>query len=83
MKIWSLVLIAVLALSGVEAEAGKRLGGGKSVGKQSTNVTQRDAAPAAPGSPAVAPANAAPKAAPQRLPRSALGARCSVVWQQG
>lgn len=88
MKIWSLVLIAVLALSGVEAEAGKRLGGGKSVGKQSTNVTQRDAAPAAPGSPAAAPANAAPKAAaaapPTKRPWGAmlggLAAGLGLAW---
>lgn len=67
MKIWTLALAVTLALSGLNAEAAKRLGGGKSVGKQSSNVTQRDAAPAAPGAtnsaaakPAAAPTAAAP-----------------------
>jgi predicted lipid-binding transport protein (Tim44 family) len=63
MKIWSMILSAVLvvtlALAGADAEA-KRLGGGRSVGKQSPNVTQREAAPATPASPgnqAASPAN--------------------------
>jgi predicted lipid-binding transport protein (Tim44 family) len=53
-------LTVTLALSGASAEAAKRFGGGKSAGKQSNNVTQRDAAPSAPG----APANAANAAKP-------------------
>ena len=61
MKIWSLFLVLVLALSGFNAEAAKRMGGGKSFGKQSNNVTQRDAAPASPGQ---GMSNAAPKGAP-------------------
>ena len=48
MKLGSMVLTAVLAvtlaLAGADAEA-KRLGGGQSVGKQSSNVTQREATP--------------------------------------
>lgn len=47
MKILSLVLVAAMAFSSQHALA-KRLGGGSSVGKQSHNVTQREAAPAAP-----------------------------------
>lgn len=65
MKIWSavlaLALTASLGLSGGEAEA-KRLGGGNSVGKQSSNVTQREASPAG-GSAAQAARPAAPAAA--------------------
>lgn len=61
MKIWSLFLVLVLSLSGFNAEAAKRMGGGKSFGKQSNNVTQRDAAPASPGQ---GMSNAAPKGAP-------------------
>ena len=61
MKIWSLFLVLVLALSGFNAEAAKRMGSGKSFGKQSNNVTQRDAAPASPGQ---GMSNAAPKQAP-------------------
>lgn len=59
MKFLSFLLAGVMTLSlslvSFDAEAAKRLGGGKSFGKQSSNVTQRDAAPTAP--------NAAPGAA--------------------
>ncbi len=53
MKLWSVVLVAMLAFAHADADA-RRMGGGKSMGKQSGNVTQRDAAgPAAtPGAPA-------------------------------
>jgi predicted lipid-binding transport protein (Tim44 family) len=65
MKILTLILAATLALSGINAEAAKRLGGGKSAGKQSSNVTQKDAAPAAPAAPGAAQnAAAKPAAAP-------------------
>jgi len=64
MKIWTVLLVAVLALTGVNAEAAKRLGGGKSIGKQSSNVSQREAAPAAPAAPSQGAMNAAPKPAP-------------------
>lgn len=68
MKLWSVVLVAMLAVTHLDADA-KRLGGGKSVGQQSSNVTQRESAgpAAAPGAPAqnAAAANAAkPAAAP-------------------
>jgi len=66
MKIWSailaLALTATLGLSGGDAEA-KRMGGGKSVGKQSSNVTQREASPPAGGSAAQTARPAAPAAA--------------------
>ncbi|MGE4241820.1 Tim44 domain-containing protein [Ramlibacter sp.] len=55
MKFWSWVLVALMALASIpDAEAARRLGGGKSVGRQSSNVTQREASPpaAAPNSPA-------------------------------
>ena len=63
MKIWSVVLVVLLSLSVFDAHAAKRMGGGKSVGKQSSNVTQRDAAPAAPGAAATNSAAAKPAAA--------------------
>ena len=47
MKIWTLAAAMLLTLTSLSAEAA-RLGGGRSVGKQSGNVTQREAAPAAP-----------------------------------
>ena len=55
--VFSAVLAFALTLAGTSAEAA-RLGGGRSIGKQSSNVTQRQATPNT--SPAVAPA--APKA---------------------
>ncbi|MBK6322612.1 MAG: Tim44 domain-containing protein [Burkholderiales bacterium] len=64
MKIWTVVLAAALALTGFHAEAAKRLGGGKSFGQQSSNVTQRGATPPAPGTPAQGAANGAPKQGP-------------------
>lgn len=51
MKYWSLILVAFLALSSLNADAARRLGGGRSIGQQSSKVTQREAvkAPVAPG----------------------------------
>jgi predicted lipid-binding transport protein (Tim44 family) len=74
MKFWSLALSLILALGAVDVEA-KRLGGGKSVGRQSSNVTQRDAAPAsaAPTQNKAAPAAPAP-ATPAPAPRKPWGA---------
>lgn len=77
MKIWSLVLVALLSLSGLDANAAKRMGGGKSLGKQSTNVAQRDAAPAAPASPGATAQNAVgakPAAAAAAAPKRPWGA---------
>jgi len=66
-KLMTLMLAGVLALGSLNAEAARRLGGGKSIGQQSNQVTKRDAAPQTPAAPAqtTAPANAAkPTAAP-------------------
>ncbi|MEO7127248.1 MAG: Tim44-like domain-containing protein [Rhodoferax sp.] len=51
MKYWSLILVAFLAFSSLNADAARRLGGGRSMGQQSSKVTQREAAraPVAPG----------------------------------
>jgi predicted lipid-binding transport protein (Tim44 family) len=59
-----------MAFATMHAEAAKRLGGGKSMGQQSNNVTQREAvkpAPAATPSAAPAAPAAAPAAAPSRF----------------
>jgi predicted lipid-binding transport protein (Tim44 family) len=56
MKLWTAVLASAVALAAVDAEAARRLGGGGSIGKQSGNVTQREAAPATPATPGAAPA---------------------------
>jgi predicted lipid-binding transport protein (Tim44 family) len=85
MKIWSALMAGVLtltfALAGTDAQA-KRMAGGKSVGKQSSNVTQRDsAAPAAQPapSPAAAPAAAAPKK-PWGAMLGGLAAGLGLAW---
>jgi len=88
----SLFLAAALVLVSVQAEAA-RLGGGKSVGRQSSNVTQREAAPsAAPGAPAQSatnaaaakPATPAPAAAAPKRPWGAmlggLAAGLGLAW---
>lgn len=95
MKLWNLVLVGALALTGVHAEAAKRLGGGSSFGKQSSNVTQRQATPpAAPAQgagttaqstnkPAAAP-SATPAAQPAKRPWGAmlggLAAGLGLAW---
>ncbi|MEO7159921.1 MAG: TIM44-like domain-containing protein [Polaromonas sp.] len=85
MKIWQVILSAVFAvtltLSGTAADA-KRMGGGSSIGKQSSNVTQRQApannatnSPAAPG----AAAAAAPKK-PWGAMLGGLAAGLGLAW---
>ena len=58
-----LMVVAVFAFGSLDAEAARRLGGGKSMGQQSSNVTQRNTAPSAPAAPAQNAVNAAPKPA--------------------
>jgi predicted lipid-binding transport protein (Tim44 family) len=64
MKIWSWILVTVLALASFEADAARRLGGGGSIGRQSGNVTQREAARPAPAAPGTAQNQASPAAQP-------------------
>ena len=85
MKIWStlfvVALTAAMAFTGADAEA-KRMGSGKSVGKQSSNVTQREAAPssAKPAAPAAAPsATPAPKK-PWGAMLGGLAAGLGLAW---
>eukprot|EP01041_Mallomonas_annulata_P032709 gene32709-55230_t len=79
MKLWALGLALVLSLSGINAEAAKRLGGGKSFGKQSSNVTQREAKPATPAAPAASPAAAAPRK-PWGAMLGGLAAGLGLAW---
>jgi predicted lipid-binding transport protein (Tim44 family) len=75
MKAWALGLALVMALAGFNAEAARRFGGGKSFGKQSSNVTQRDAAPSQGPSNAMAkPAPTAPGTTAAVAPRRPWGA---------
>lgn len=94
MKVWTVILVCAMALGSHEAWA-KRLGGGSSFGKQSSNVTQRNAAPA-PTAPtqgaqqgatqnaAARPASPAPAAAAPKRPWGAmlggLAAGLGLAW---
>jgi predicted lipid-binding transport protein (Tim44 family) len=87
MKIWSAIFSAALALTltlgGTAADA-KRLGGGSSFGKQSSNVTKREAAPggtnaAKPAAPAATPAPVAPKK-PWGAMLGGLAAGLGLAW---
>lgn len=73
MKFWTVLLALVLALGAMDADAARRLGGGMSIGRQSSNVTQRQATP-----PAVAPA---PSAQPQRSPTAQPGTATAPAQQ--
>lgn len=81
MKLMSYIMTGVMAISlalmSFDADAAKRMGGGKSFGKQSGNVTQRDATPsspaAAPGA-AAAAKPAAPAAGAAAAPKKPWGA---------
>ncbi|QDL53741.1 Tim44 domain-containing protein [Rhodoferax aquaticus] len=81
MRIWTLVLAITLGLTGLNAEAAKRMGSGRSVGQQSSNVTQREAVRPPPTAPAqnasnaaAKPATAAPPAAQPAAPKRPWGA---------
>ncbi len=92
MKFWSLALVALMAVSSFDADAARRMGGGGSFGKQSGNVTQRQATPpAAPGNTqnannavakpgaAATPAAAAPKR-PWGAMLGGLAAGLGLAW---
>ncbi|MDR0226986.1 MAG: 39S ribosomal protein L45 [Burkholderiaceae bacterium] len=93
MKLWSMVLVAMLVVAHGTAEA-KRMGGGQSLGKQSGNVTQREAARApaqntppqnaASQNAAAKPAAPAPAAAQPKKPWGAmlggLAAGLGLAW---
>ncbi len=93
-KFLTLMLAGVLALGSLNAEAARRMGGGKSIGQQSGNVTQREAvrpqAPVAPAQQAApapinkpatapAPAQAAPKK-PWGAMLGGLAAGLGLAW---
>jgi predicted lipid-binding transport protein (Tim44 family) len=87
MKRWLSVLTMSLVLVAGHADAAKRFGGGGSFGKQSSNVTQRQAAPSPAPAQAAAtksPAAAAPAAAAPKRPWGAmlggLAAGLGLAW---
>jgi predicted lipid-binding transport protein (Tim44 family) len=78
-KFLTLLLAGFLALGSLNAEAARRMGGGKSIGQQSNQVTQREAVrPQQPAAPAqqAAPTAAKPAtaAAPAAAPKKPWGA---------
>ena len=75
MKFWTVLLAGVLAFGAMDADAARRLGGGGSIGRQSSNVTQRQATP--PAATPNAPSNAqrSPAATPTPAPGAATPAR--------
>ena len=83
MKLWTLVLAVFMLLAGFNAEAA-RFGGGRSFGKQSSNVTQRQAAPAQGAAKAPAAAPGAPAAVAPKRPWGAmlggLAAGLGLAW---
>ena len=76
-KFLTIVLALVLTLGGVNAQA-KRMGGGKSVGQQSSNVTQRQATPTTPSTPPAAAPAAAPR--PWGAMLGGLAAGLGLAW---
>ncbi len=76
-KLLTALFVVAMAFATMHAEAAKRLGGGKSVGQQSSNVTQREAAKPAPAATptqnAVPAAQPAPAAAPAAAQPSRFG----------
>ena len=86
MKLWSVDLVALMAVVHVDAEA-KRMGGGKSVGQQSSNVTQRESAGGAPSQGGAATNSAAaakpatPAAAPAAPAPALRQAAQSAAWR--
>ena len=60
MKLWTVLLAIALAVGAADADAARRLGGGGSIGRQSSNVTQRQATPPAVSPTPASPSNAQP-----------------------
>jgi len=85
MKFWSMILVMFLAFASLDADAARRLGGGGSIGKQSGNVTQKQATPpaqnqATPSAPATAPAAAAAPKRPWGAMLGGLAAGLGLAW---
>lgn len=87
-KFWPALLLAIMVMVAHPDAQARRLGGGKSLGQQSGNVTQRQAAPGAPQNanqaaprpaPAAAPAAAAPKK-PWGAMLGGLAAGLGLAW---
>jgi predicted lipid-binding transport protein (Tim44 family) len=73
MKFLSWIFVAILAFASFDSDA-RRMGGGGSIGRQSGNVTQREAARPAPAAPGTAQNQASPAAQPGAAPNAAAAA---------
>jgi predicted lipid-binding transport protein (Tim44 family) len=84
MKFITVVLTLFMAMASMHADAARRMGGGKSFGQQSGNVTQREATRPAPGATPNAAPSSAPAAASPRRPWGAmlggLAAGLGLAW---
>ena len=84
MKFITVVLTLFIAMASMHADAARRMGGGKSFGQQSGNVTQREATRPAPGATPNAAPSPAPAAAAPRRPWGAmlggLAAGLGLAW---
>jgi predicted lipid-binding transport protein (Tim44 family) len=83
-NVWTVVLACMLAIVSIDAGAA-RIGGGRSLGRQSANVTQRQSTPSAPAAaPAAAAQNpgdaSAAKPAPAATPAGAPAAAPRRPW---
>lgn len=78
-KFLPVLFACAIALVSIQADAA-RIGGGKSMGRQSNNVTQREAAPSAPGNNAGAPAQSASPAAAAKPNTAAPAAAPKRPW---
>ena len=79
MKIWSILLALFMTLASLNVEAA-RFGGGRSFGKQSGNVTQRQATPAKPAQQAGNNAAAAAPKKPWGAMLGGLAAGLGLAW---
>jgi hypothetical protein len=81
-KFFGLILTMILVLSTMNAEAARRMGGGKSTGQQSSNVTQREAVKPAPAALAKLPRLQTHFSHSSSQPQlSAHGVPCWVAWR--
>lgn len=92
MKFWTVVLASMLTFAALDADAARRLGGGGSIGRQSSTMAPRQAtppaatpnAPAAQRSPTAQPAPGAAAAQPARRPwggmLGGLAAGLGLAW---
>jgi predicted lipid-binding transport protein (Tim44 family) len=79
-KLIAILLVSMMAFASVSAEA-KRMGGGKSVGQQSSNVSKKQAAPPAQATPpAAAPAPAPAPSRPWGAMLGGLAAGLGLAW---